>query len=127
MVCADVTLITFCTTLANSNHNNPTKEAASSPPTSIMIMDGLDPLTAATLAENSLTLNIVNLDAFKTADYQLPSPLAVSIDTSGGTGEDCLNTPVSTMMPSFFGPLHDALLPSAGILTASLTSLAKKR
>ncbi|KAF2359373.1 hypothetical protein FHG87_009872, partial [Trinorchestia longiramus] len=75
-----------------------------------MIMDGLDPLAAATFAENSLTFNIVSFETLKSGDYQLPSPLAVSIEPQNGA-EDCLNTPVSTAMPSFFGSLHDSLLP----------------
>lgn len=82
---------------------------------SIMIMDGLDPLTAATLAENSLTFNVVSFETFKSGDYQLPSPLSVSIETlNSGVTEDCLNTPVTTAMPAFFGALHDSLLPIAG-------------
>ena len=93
---------------------------------SIMIMDGLDPLTAATLAENSLTFNVVSFETFKSGDYQLPSPLAVSIEPLCSGAEDCLNTPVTTAMPAFFGSLHDSLLPIAGNTTLLISSFTEK-
>ncbi|CAL4070797.1 unnamed protein product [Meganyctiphanes norvegica] len=69
-----------------------------------MIMDGIDPLSAAAMADSSVTFSLVSFDSFGgKGENFLESPLPAVFDRPM---EDCLNTPGVTIteMPSFFGP-----------------------